>query len=131
MPVIYRPKGRAAEFSHLAINHYKGCGHGCKYCYGPDVTHNKKYFIEQSVRNDIVEKVRKEAPKFAGTDKRVLLSFISDPYQPLDETTQTTREIIKILREFDIPFQVLTKGGPRGWQKKSTDTYWGKIQAAK
>jgi DNA repair photolyase len=111
MGIIYRPKGRAQEYSLLAINHYRGCGHGCEYCYGPDVTRNKDFFIEQSVRNDVLGQLRKEAPKFAGTDERVLLCFSCDPYQPLDAQTRTTQEVIKILREFDIPFQVLTKGG--------------------
>ena len=59
----------------------------------------------------MLEQLRKEAPKLAGTDERVLLCFTCDPYQQLDIETRTTREIIKILREFDIPFQVLTKGG--------------------
>ncbi|MHC4397792.1 MAG: SPL family radical SAM protein [Planctomycetota bacterium] len=115
MPIIYKPSGRAAEYSHLAINHYIGCGHGCRYCYGPAATKIKKndFHKKQSVRKDVLRKLRREAPKYAGTDKRVLLSFITDPYQPLDETEQVTRKVIELLREFDIPFQILTKGGTR------------------
>lgn len=111
MGIIYRPSGRAQEYSFLAINHYVGCGHGCEYCYVPDTTRNDKFFTEQSVRKNVLEQLRKEAPKFAGTEERVLLCFTCDPYQPLDAETRTTREVIMILREFDIPFQVLTKGG--------------------
>ena len=123
MGIIYRPTGRAEEYSFLAINHYRGCGHGCTYCYVPDVTRNKDFFIEQSVRNDVLSQLRKEAPKFAGTDERVLLCFSCDPYQPLDAQTRTTREVIKILREFDIPFQVLTKGGT--WAVRDFKLYGG------
>lgn len=111
--VIYRPKGRAAEVSHLAINHYIGCSHGCMYCYGPDVMHNNDFFTKQSVRENVLERLQKEAPKYAGTDERVLLCFACDPYQPLNDELNLTRSVIEILKANDIPFQVLTKGGMR------------------
>jgi len=113
MSIIYRPKGKAAEYSHLAINHYVGCGHGCKYCYCPAVTRNYEFHSRQSVRKDVLYRLRREAPNFAGTNERVLLSFACDPYQPLDDAEQITRKVIEILRENDVPFQVLTKGGTR------------------
>jgi len=113
MGVIYKPAGRAAEFSHLAANLYVGCSHGCMYCYVPDVTHNNKFFTEQSVRWDVLYQLRREAPNFAGTDERVLLCFACDPYQPLDDKEEITRQAIKILRACDVPFQILTKGGMR------------------
>lgn len=34
MGVIYEPKGKAREYCELAVNLYRGCGHGCLYCYG-------------------------------------------------------------------------------------------------
>lgn len=113
MSIIYEPSGRAAEYSHLAINHYTGCGHGCRYCYVPAATKNNNFHEQQSVRRNVLRQLRREAPKYAGSDKRVLLSFATDPYQPLDETEQVTRKVIELLREFDIPFQILTKGGTR------------------
>lgn len=33
---IYPPKGQAGEYSALATNLYRGCGHGCAYCLAPD-----------------------------------------------------------------------------------------------
>jgi len=113
MRIIYRPTGRAQEFSYLAINHYKGCGHRCDYCYGPDVTHNPDFFTKQLPKAGVLENVRKDAPQIAGTDERVLLCFTCDPYQPLNNELGLTREILKILRANDIPFQILTKGGMR------------------
>src|SRR6185295_11127456 len=35
---IYAPRGQAGEYSALAANPYRGCGHGCAYCYVPNVT---------------------------------------------------------------------------------------------
>lgn len=121
MGIIYEPSGRAQEYAWLALNHYTGCYHGCQYCYGPAVTHNKDFFIQQTVRRDVLGLLRREAPLHKGTDKRVLLCFTTDPYQPLDARTRTTREVIKILREFDIPFQILTKGGT--WAVRDFNLY--------
>jgi DNA repair photolyase len=36
--IIYAPKGQAGEYAPLATNPYRGCGHGCAYCYVPQVT---------------------------------------------------------------------------------------------
>lgn len=114
MPIIYRPKGRAQEYSYLAINHYTGCGHGCTYCYVPAVLHMPvSEFNKPKVRPNVLELFYKEAPKYEGTRERVLLCFTCDPYQLLDITECITRKVIKILKQYDIPFQVLTKGGMR------------------
>jgi len=116
MSIIYRPTGRAAEYSHLAINHYDGCGHRCKYCYvaGMPQWRDRDFFAaEPCAREDVIERLEQEAPAFAGTDERVLLCFTCDPYQPLDCSRHITREVIRILKRWQIPFQVLTKGGTR------------------
>jgi len=115
MGIIYRPKGRAAEYAHLAINHYVGCAHGCEYCYVPAVLHvpKTKFHSDVKARKDILYKLTREAPNFAGTDERVLLCFTCDPYQPLNDELNLTRDVIEILKANDIPFQVLTKGGMR------------------
>ena len=34
---IYAPRGQAGEYAPLAANPYRGCGHGCAYCYVPKV----------------------------------------------------------------------------------------------
>ncbi len=116
MSIIYRPTGRAAEYSHLAINHYEGCGHSCRYCYvaGMLQWRDRDFFnTDPVVRKDLLWQLRREAANYAGTDERVLLCFTCDPYQPLDCQQHITREVIKILKRWQIPFQVLTKGGTR------------------
>jgi len=111
MGIIYRPAGRAEEYSHLAANLYIGCAHGCKYCYGPVAMKNPDFFTRQNPRSMVIERLKKEAPKYQGTDERVLLCFGCDPYQPLDKKHRRTRQAIEIFKDHDIPFQVLTKAG--------------------
>jgi DNA repair photolyase len=62
-------------------------------------------------RAGLIDSLIDEAPWYAGTDKRVLLCFTCDAYQPLDDKEQLTRSVIKVLKKNDIHFQILTKGG--------------------
>lgn len=117
MRAIYEPKGRALEYSLLACNLYGGCIHGCDYCYAPNVLQlNREVFHspgQAKARKGILKALEKDAAKIKGTNKRVLLCFTCDPYQPLGIEKGLTREALEILNSNLIPFQILTKGGTR------------------
>ncbi len=114
--IIYEPRGRAKEYSELAANLYRGCGHCCSYCYAPAALRmDKQSFCEPSVRPNVLNRLEKDAKYLEqNNDKRtILLSFTTDPYQPLDVTEQLTRNAIKILHEHNLKISILTKGGQR------------------
>jgi len=114
--VIYAPRGRAAEYSSMALNLYRGCGHGCIYCYAPEATFiNRQEFIKATPRQGIIEKLGKDAPKAVEgrPEGNVLLCFTCDPYQPIDTEYQLTRQAIEILHENGFNATILTKGGKR------------------
>jgi len=115
MKVIYKPGGRALEYSLLAINHYKGCTHGCFYCFARKMMESFTGgdFYKPVARAGLLDSLIDQAPSYAGIDERILLCFTCDPYQPLDDKEKLTRSVIKVLKKNDIPFQVLTKGGLR------------------
>ena len=85
--VIYEPRGKAREYSQLAANLYRGCGHRCVYCYAPDSTHaTKKDFHIPKPRENVLEKLildSKELQRERST-ALVLLCFTCDPYQQID-----------------------------------------------
>lgn len=117
MPIIYEPKGRAAEYSPLAANLYKGCGHGCTYCYAPAATRqDRKSFCSPAPRENLLEKLEKDAIRLRGDPRPVLLCFTCDPYQQLDVTLGVTREAIRILNANDLAVTILTKGGRRSYR---------------
>lgn len=113
---IYEPAGRAREYAELAVNLYQGCRHGCRYCYVPQVLHKSVAAFHSTCapRPRILEALERDAAKYAGTDKRVLLCFSCDPYPPSATQSMTTRQAMYVLGKANIPFTVLTKAGLRG-----------------
>lgn len=113
--IIYAPKGQAGEYSPLATNPYRGCGHGCAYCYVPLVTHqDRKEFDAGAIpRRDYLSALAADAAKYraAGIRAQVMLSFTTDPYHPGDNTL--TRATLETLIGAGLGMCTLTKGGTR------------------
>jgi len=100
----------------LAINLFTGCGHQCIYCYGADVTHQEKEKFEKHpearvTAYDVLESAKRW--KVKGETRRVLLCFITDCYQPIEQETQLTRKCIMALHEAGLNVIILSKGGLR------------------
>lgn len=113
MKVIYEPSGRAAEYSPLAANLYRGCSHGCKYCYVPGIIKmsREQFSADPHPRKDILRHLERDAKKFSNDNHRVLLSFTSDPYQLAEAKLRITRQAIRILNSHGLGVTALTKGG--------------------
>lgn len=117
MSIIYKPKGKALEYSELAANLYRGCGHACTYCFAPKATFtdravfSSKDFIKPRV--DIISKLEKDAEKMSGDPRSILLSFTSDIYQPANDKFKLSRMALNALNRNNLTAQILTKGGMR------------------
>ena len=112
MNVVYEPKGRAREYSELACNLYRGCTHGCRYCYAPSCmrTTAEKWHTHAEPRPNVLKYLEKDAVKLRGDSRRVLFCFLSDPYQPLERIERLTRQALRIIAKYRLNSQVLTKG---------------------
>lgn len=115
MAVIYEPRGKAREYSELALNIYRGCSHGCTYCYAPSAIKCDKFVFHDKPepRKDIIAQINKDAEKFAGDKRPVLMCFTSDAYQPIEKELRLTQKAITSLYLNGITPQILTKAG--GW----------------
>ena len=114
--VIYEPKGKAGEYCKLAVNLYSGCSHRCEYCYAPAFTHSSlEKFTQPRPRKDILQKINRDTKQLQGANEKgpVLLSITCDPYQPIDEYYQLTRQAIELLHAGNLNLMILTKGGKR------------------
>lgn len=112
---IYEPRGKAREYSPLALNIYMGCTHGCKYCYAPNCIQKdrEQYYQKPYPRKGIVEGLKKELEKRGRIKEQVLLSFVGDVYSETQDNNETTREVLKLLLKYKVPTAILTKGGYR------------------
>ncbi|MBT9131240.1 MAG: hypothetical protein DDT41_01544 [candidate division WS2 bacterium] len=121
MSIIYKTAGRAKEYCNLAVNLYRGCSHGCIYCWGPQVLKiNRAEFVnEPKPRENILERLAKECmgfPNFPEKKESVLLSFTSDPYQLLNDSLSLTRKAIKMLKNAGYSIMLLSKAGKKAEQ---------------
>ena len=116
MKVIYEPTGSAREFAPLGARlYFGGCAHGCLYCYGPrTIRRTREAFLNHArLRQDVLRYLERDAQRIRGDDREILVTFSSDPYQPLEMQLGTTRQAIQILIDNGLRVMILTKGGMR------------------
>lgn len=109
-----------------SINPYRGCGHGCRFCYarafqtflGKSAEDEFQYRI--SVKENAAEALEKQlsalARKYAFDIEavsrhvgRVAIGTATDPYQPAEAKEQLTRECLKLLAKYRISTSVTTR----------------------
>jgi len=114
--IIYESRGRAREYCELAANLYSGCEHNCVYCYAPlALKRTRDTFSQVQIRSNVLSKFKNDAEILMARkeDRPILLSFTTDPYQPIDIFQKLTRNAIQILHDHGLKVSILTKGGAR------------------
>jgi DNA repair photolyase len=132
--IIYRPRGAALEYCELSMNHYKCCSHGCVYCYASGCL----FMTPEAFRTNLVmakdwkERITLNTAKLQsnGITGPVHLSFLSDPYQPIEREMRATRYVLEMFHQHGIHSQILTKAGPWGLSRDAdllvrTHANWG------
>jgi DNA repair photolyase len=97
------------------INPYRGCSHGCVYCFARPTHEYLGFDIGDDfdrrivVKINAVERLRAElrAPSWAG--EAIAMGTNTDPYQPAEGRYRLTRGIVEALTEARNPFSILTK----------------------
>lgn len=115
MIAIYEPRGKAREYAPLACNLYRGCTHGCRYCYVPACLHMSpaEFHTRAEPRPGILEALERDAARLAGDPRPVLLCFTCDPYQPEEMNRGITIAALEIFEENGMRANVLTKNTER------------------
>ena len=98
-----------------SLNPYRGCEHGCIYCYARP-THEYLGFssgldfeTKIMVKEDAPKLLRQELSSPGWAPKVIALSGVTDPYQPVDRRLRLTRACLGVLAEFRNPVTVVTK----------------------
>lgn len=114
--LIYEPKGKAKEYCDLALNLYRGCSHGCKYCYAPAATYCRDREVFDKAKPRDISGLAKEVAvkyRFEKPTSPILLCFTCDPYQPAELVYLQTRKALEILKGNGLKVSILSKGGRR------------------
>lgn len=99
----------------LSINPYKGCEHGCVYCFArpshsywglsPGLDFETKIFVKENA----ADLLRKHLSKTSYQCEWIALGANTDPYQPIEKERQITRQLLQVMSEFNQPVGIVTK----------------------
>lgn len=98
-----------------SVNCYRGCIHGCTYCFSRPTHEYLGYGAGTDFDRKIVVKVKapellqKELLKPSWKGDEIVFSFTSDPYVPLESHYKLTRHCLEVCAEFRNPVGVITK----------------------
>ncbi|MCD8563363.1 MAG: PA0069 family radical SAM protein [Alphaproteobacteria bacterium] len=103
------------DVPEATLNPYRGCEHGCIYCYArpgheyfglsAGLDFESKIFVKPDAAQLLIKQL--SAPSWR--PKTLSLSGITDCYQPLERRLQVTRACLDVLRNFKNPAAIITK----------------------
>lgn len=99
-----------------SINPYRGCEHGCPYCYARpshaymDLSPGLDFETHLFYKADAAQLLRAELGKRGYVCKPITVGANTDPYQPLEKRLKVTRSILEVLRDTRHPVTIITKG---------------------
>jgi DNA repair photolyase len=98
-----------------SVNPYRGCEHGCIYCYARP-THEYLGFsagldfeTRILVKEDAAQLLRAELRSPRWEPQVIAMSGVTDPYQPIERRLELTRRCLEVLAEFRNPVAIITK----------------------
>jgi DNA repair photolyase len=112
--IITRNKSPDIPFDY-SINPYRGCEHGCIYCYARpthaywDLSPGLDFETKIITKPDAANLLRAKLSQPGYKPKALCIGANTDPYQPLESELKITRGIIEVLSEFKHPFSIITK----------------------
>ena len=97
------------------LNPYRGCEHGCIYCYARP-THEFLGFSAGldfesriMVKYDAAEKLRSRFASTSWKPAPIALSGVTDPFQPIERKLEITRSCLEVFAEARNPVGIITK----------------------
>ena len=100
-----------------SLNPYRGCEHGCVYCYARP-THEYlglsaglDFETRILVKKDAPQLLRRELSAARWQPRVVSVSGVTDPYQPIERRLGLTRRCLEVFADFRNPVAIVTKNG--------------------
>jgi DNA repair photolyase len=101
-------------FEH-GINVYRGCSHGCLYCFARPYheylgfSAGLDWETRIVVKDDAPALLRKRLSHPKWKPQTIMMSGATDPYQPLERRLKLTRGVLEVFAEFRNPVAIITK----------------------
>ena len=99
-----------------SINPYRGCEHGCIYCFARpthaywDMSPGLDFETRIISKPNAAELLEKEITHPKYQCKPIALGVNTDAYQPVEKQLKITRSILEVLQAYKHPFTLITKG---------------------
>ena len=99
----------------LSINPYRGCEHGCIYCYARpthsylNLSPGLDFETKIIAKVNAAQRLREAFSARSYTPKLLNIGSATDAYQPAERKLGITRAVIEVCREFSHPFSLITK----------------------
>src|SRR3954471_8117458 len=111
---LNRVKGM--PFFNWTLNAYRGCTHGCHYCFARryhqqfELNAGDEFASVILVKVNVVEMLARELDRPSWKRDYVALGTATDPYQPIEGHYKLTRRTIQALTRGHTPVGIITKG---------------------
>ena len=98
-----------------SINPYRGCAHGCSYCYARpshaylELSPGLDFETKLYAKTNAAELLREELAKPSYRPAPIALGANTDCYQPIERKYRITRQILEVLAECEHPVTMVTK----------------------
>ena len=98
-----------------AVNPYRGCEHGCVYCYARPshaylgLSPGLDFETRLLFKPEVAALLEKELRKPGSAPRPIALGSNTDPYQPVERTLHLTRGVLEVLERFNHPVTIVTK----------------------
>ncbi|EBA17629.1 radical SAM domain protein [Roseobacter sp. SK209-2-6] len=99
-----------------SVNPYRGCEHGCIYCFARPshaylgLSPGLDFETQLIARPNAAEVLRQELSKPRYRVATLALGTNTDPYQPCERDLGIMRDCLEVLRDFNHPIAIVTKG---------------------
>ncbi len=99
----------------FTLNPYSGCSFGCTYCYAAffsrDIEKQNSWGYWVTVKENAVALLKKRKPGYLD-GKRIYMSSVTDPYQPVEREVELTRQLLVIMADRHKPKLVVQTRSP-------------------
>lgn len=98
-----------------SLNPYRGCEHGCVYCYARpthswlDLSPGLDFETRIFVKENAAELLRRTLASPRYRCRPITIGANTDPYQPAERSRRITGSVLEVLAEHDHPFSIITK----------------------